>query len=201
VPSPQNHWSNIPALILALAVVIYAAGCGPKQVATSPPVTVAPERLAALSARSVSRAGPVDIYPDLTITPGVAAPDVTQENIKSTICVANFTKPPRRPPVSYTNILKDQGFTQYNLSDRKKGDYEEDHLISLELGGDPRDPKNLWPEPYKASIVDGGARVKDRVEKYLNGQVCHGRMTLAEAQKAIVEDWYAVYLAQVKPTR
>jgi hypothetical protein len=25
-------------------------------------------------------------------------------------------------------------------------DYEEDHLISLELGGAPRDPKNLWPQ-------------------------------------------------------
>jgi hypothetical protein len=26
--------------------------------------------------------------------------------------------------------------------------YEEDHLISIEDGGDPTDPRNLWPEPY-----------------------------------------------------
>jgi len=30
--------------------------------------------------------------------------------------------------------------------------YEEDHLISLENGGDPKDPKNLWPEPYNTKV-------------------------------------------------
>jgi len=29
--------------------------------------------------------------------------------------------------------------------DKAPSHYEEDHLISLELGGNPRDPKNLWP--------------------------------------------------------
>jgi hypothetical protein len=154
--------------------------------------------VAALSARSEGRTGPADIYPELAITPGVAAADVHQDNIQTTICVSGFTKPPRRPSSSYTDGLKLQGFDQYGLSDRKKGDYEEDHLISLELGGDPRDPKNLWPEPYNASVVDGGARFKDKVEKYLNRQVCQGRMTLAEAQKAIVTDWYHVYQTMPK---
>jgi hypothetical protein len=69
-----------------------------------------------------------------------------------------------------------------------KGDYEEDHLISLELGGDPKDPKNLWPEPYKTWIPDGGAGYKDKAEKYLNGRVCQGSITLSEAQKLIVAD-------------
>lgn len=151
-----------------------------------------------LDARAAGRAGPSDIYPDLTITPGAVASDVTQDNIKSTICVAGFTKPPRRPPSSYTDSLKVKGFDQYGLSDHRKGDYEEDHLISLELGGDPRDPKNLWPEPYNASIPDGGARYKDKVEKYLNLQVCGEQMTLSEAQKAIVADWYKVYLSMPK---
>jgi hypothetical protein len=26
--------------------------------------------------------------------------------------------------------------------------YEEDHFIPLELGGAPKNPKNLWPEPH-----------------------------------------------------
>ncbi len=182
--------------IFGLAVCSLLAGCGPKHV--SAPTVLAPERTAALIARSNHHAGPADIYPDITITPGVAATDVTQENIQTTICVANFTKPPRRPPSTYTDGLKEVGFTQYGLTDQKKSDYEEDHLISLELGGDPRDPKNLWPEAYKASVPDGGARYKDKVEKYLNHQVCHGHMTLTEAQKSIVEDWYALYLAKLK---
>ena len=42
-------------------------------------------------------------------------------------------------------------------------------------------------------MPDGGARYKDRVERYLNRQVCSGQMTLAEAQEAIRADWYRVY--------
>ena len=55
--------------------------------------------------------------------------------------------------------------------------YQEDHLISLELGGDPTDPRNLWPEPYpRAADVD-------RIENELNAQVCGGSLTLAQAQE------------------
>jgi len=183
------HTQVLP--LTCVAVIFLAAGCAAKRISTPVPLTA--ERKIALDARSAGKVGPADIYPDLTITPGVAASDVTQENIKTTICVSGFTKPPRRPPSSYTDSLKLKGFDQYGLSDRIKGDYEEDHLISLELGGDPTNPENLWPEPYKVSIPDGGARYKDKVEKYLNRQVCEGKITLAEAQKAIVTDWYQVY--------
>ena len=189
VSSPRISFTLLVATLLL-------SGCGPKRVAS--PVVLTPERTAALSARADHRVGPSDIYPDLTITPGVAAPDVTQENIHTTICVPGFTKPPRRPPSQFTDPLKIEGFTQYGLSDHVKGHYEEDHLISLELGGAPRDAKNLWPEPYNPSIPEGGARFKDKVEKYLNRQICHEQMTLADAQKAIVEDWYQIYLTKVK---
>ena len=37
-------------------------------------------------------------------------------------------------------------------------DYQEDHLISLELGGNPTDPRNLWPEPYPRAVADGSDR-------------------------------------------
>jgi hypothetical protein len=191
---------SIPRKIIAVLALnvttLTIAGCGAKRAAAPVPVSVPPERALALSIRANGRVGPADIYPDLSITPGVAASDVTQANIQSTICKAHFTDPPRRPPTSYTNDRKAQGFDDYGLSDRKMGDYEEDHLISLELGGDPRDTRNLWPEPYKASIPNGGARKKDTVEKYLRTEVCHGRMTLAEAQKEIVQDWYKVYLSR-----
>jgi hypothetical protein len=55
-------------------------------------------------------------------------------------------------------------------------DYQEDHLISLELGGHPTDPRNLWPEPYpRASAVDS-------IENDLNSKVCSGDLTLESAQ-------------------
>jgi hypothetical protein len=56
-------------------------------------------------------------------------------------------------------------------------DYQEDHLISLELGGHPTDPRNLWPEPYpRASEVDS-------IENDLNGKVCAGELSLDDAQR------------------
>jgi hypothetical protein len=55
-------------------------------------------------------------------------------------------------------------------------DYQEDHLISLELGGHPTDPRNLWPEPYpRASEVDS-------IENELNAKLCSGQMSLEQAQ-------------------
>ena len=75
-----------------------------------------------------------------------------------------------------SNGLKAKGLRQYRLRGPPSA-FQEDHLISLELGGDPVDPRNLWPEPYpRASAVD-------RIENDLNAQVCSGRLTLAQAQQ------------------
>jgi hypothetical protein len=67
---------------------------------------------------------------------------------------------------------------------------EVDHKISRELGG-ADDVTNLWPQPYHPGP---GAHEKDQVENWLHREVCAGRMTLDQAQRAINDDWYAVYL-------
>ena len=103
-----------------------------------------------------------------------------------------------RPASTYTNHLKIEQIREYGYFDVALRDYEEDHLIPLELGGNPTDPNNLWPEPYESSIPDGGARFKDKVENYLHMQVCAGSVTLEEAQKEIAEDWYRVYTMSVR---
>jgi len=59
--------------------------------------------------------------------------------------------------------------------------YEEDHLIPLELGGAPRNPRNLWPEPRAQ------ARQSDPLETTLKRQVCNHTLTLAAARAAILE--------------
>ena len=108
-------------------------------------------------------------------TPGVLNPDVTQANIRSTICKRGWTDT-IRPPTSYTNALKTKQMRQYREAG-SLSDYQEDHLISLELGGNPTDPRNLWPEPYpRASDVD-------KIENELNAEVCSGELTLAQAQQ------------------
>jgi hypothetical protein len=115
------------------------------------------------------------ILADPVRTPGVLNPDVTQANIRSTICRRGWTAT-IRPPTSYTNELKRKQMRQYHESGPLSG-YQEDHLISLELGGDPTDPRNLWPEPYpRASQVD-------QIENALNAEVCGGKLTLAQAQQ------------------
>ncbi|WP_294004976.1 hypothetical protein [Streptomyces sp.] len=123
--------------------------------------------------------------PDPTCTPGVYNPDVTQSTINSTICVSGWTATVR-PPTSYTNPLKVQGIADYGYSDTSTADYEEDHFIPLELGGSPRDPKNLWPEPYSGTKT---ATTKDGVETKLKNAVCDGRITLSAARTAMKNNW------------
>jgi hypothetical protein len=122
-----------------------------------------------------TRPGAPRIVASPVLTPGVVNPDVTQATIGQTVCVSGWTRTVR-PPVAYTNNLKLEQMREYDEQGEPSA-YQEDHLISLELGGNPTDPRNLWPEPYpRASDVD-------RIENQLNAEVCSGKLTLAEAQR------------------
>jgi hypothetical protein len=114
------------------------------------------------------------VVADPVRTPGILNPDVTQATIGTTICVQGWTKTVR-PSTDYTSALKLQQMRAYRETGLPSA-YQEDHLISLELGGHPTDPRNLWPEPYPRA-----AKV-DTIENELNAQVCSGSLTLAQAQ-------------------
>jgi hypothetical protein len=122
--------------------------------------------------------------PDPKCTPGAINPSVTQDNIESTICVPGFSKTVR-PPVSYTTPLKIKLMQSYGFTD-SRSNYELDHLISLEIGGNPTDVRNLWPEPGYGQY---NFHIKDRFENYLHNAVCSGSMSLSDAQKEIATDW------------
>jgi hypothetical protein len=133
--------------------------------------------LVALVLRLEYHGGPAAgaVVADPVRTPGVLNPDVTQATIRSTICVRGWTRTVR-PPVEYTNALKTKQMRPYGETGPLSA-YQEDHLISLELGGHPTDPRNLWPEPYpRASAVD-------QIENDLNGKVCGGSLSLRDAQE------------------
>jgi hypothetical protein len=134
---------------------------------------------------------------DAVCTPGVINTKVTQSNIYSTICVSGYTTR-IRPSTSYTNKLKKQQIKDYGYSDSKLADYEEDHLIPLEIGGNPTDPKNLWPEPHTAT-GNKGSFTKDKLENSLHASVCKGTMTLKVAQNKILSDWDTVITVKAKP--
>ena len=112
-------------------------------------------------------------------TPGVLNADVRQDTIGETICVSGWTRT-IRPPTTYTSALKVRQMKEYGV-DGSPSDYQEDHLISLELGGHPTDPRNLWPEPRPR------AEEVDRIENQLNARVCSGEITLAEGQRRETE--------------
>ena len=141
------------------------------------------------------RAGPDSLYPIGQETRGSTNPDVTQDNIEETICNPNWHTSAIRPSSSYTRKLKQQQIDALGLPGTS-ADYEEDHLIPLELGGHPTDPDNLWPEAYEPRP---GAHQKDGVERYLHNEVCTGNLRLRDAQREISEDWYEVYL-QIHPS-
>src|SRR5439155_16361481 len=130
-------------------------------------------------------AGPGD---DLPNVPGAINPDVTQDNINSTICVSGWTST-IRPKVSYTNALKRELMARYKLSGNLS-DYELDHLVSLEIGGHPKSRDNLWMEHWSNPR---GARMKDALETKLKRLVCAGTIPLSEAQQAIMTNWVAAY--------
>lgn len=147
-----------------------------------------------VSTRQQLAGGVTSLLPNPALTPGVINPGITQANIQDTICKSGWTAT-IRPPVSYTNKLKVQQISEYGYADTNPKDYELDHLLSLELGGNPTDPKNLWPEPYNTKVGNQtiGAHQKDLVENHLHALVCAKQLTLAEAQAEITKDWYAVY--------
>jgi len=186
----QNRKSVVPFLI-AVLVLLAVTWFVRTQFSSS-------EKSSPATSESVrAHAGPPDIYPDPERTPGATNPDITQENIRETICNPRWSTKSIRPEASYTNRLKIEQIGEYGYSDSRLKDYEEDHFIPLELGGNPTDPRNLWPEPFETSIPDGGAHAKDKVENYLHAEVCSGSLTLDQAQREIAEDWYRVYETSV----
>jgi hypothetical protein len=122
------------------------------------------------------RVPPALILP--THTPGARYSKVTQATINTTICVKGWTKT-IRPPPSYTDALKQAQLVQWNYANKSPKAYEEDHLISLELGGAPRSTRNLWPQPWKQARRDDNG-----IEANLHFKVCHGILTLRQAQTA-----------------
>lgn len=122
--------------------------------------------------------------PDPHCTPGAINPQVNESNINQTVCSNGWTKT-IRPPSSKTGPMKKASALSYHQPAGESGEY--DHLISLELGGAPDDPRNLWVEPGKIP------NPKDAVENKLHDAVCSNLIPLATAQQAIAANWVTAY--------
>jgi len=119
--------------------------------------------------------------PDSACSPG----DIIKTAPKDVICKQGYARSVRNVPDSEKN----QVYAEYGITSHAPGQYEVDHLVSLELGGS-NDISNLWPE---AASPKPGFHEKDKVENYLHDQVCSGAITLKQAQIEIATNWLAVY--------
>src|SRR5262249_7782401 len=119
--------------------------------------------------------------PDRTCTPGATFPRATARQV----CVRGYSSRVRNVPESVKRAV----YARYGIATHTRGQYEVDHLISLELGGS-NSIRNLWPE---AALPRPGFHEKDKVENYLHARVCDGEMTLRRAQHLVATNWLTVY--------
>jgi len=134
----------------------------------------------------------VDGYPlpDPVCTPGALNPKVTPKTLRTTICRSGYTAS-IRPPSDVTRREKLANILSYGYTGSATT-AEYDHLVSLELGGDPNDPRNLWVEPNDKRGATTPNNGKDGVESSAHAAVCNGKLTLAEAQAGIATNWVAL---------
>jgi hypothetical protein len=116
---------------------------------------------------------------------------VNQGTLTSTICKSGYASS-IRPPESITEPEKRASALAYGYAGPfSTGEY--DHLVPLELGGDPNDAANLWVEPNDNPSATTTANAKDGLEDRLHSLVCTGQVSLASAQGAIAANWVTAY--------
>jgi hypothetical protein len=199
VARSRTLWAVLAGVALGIIIALVAVAIllpGPRAAIPTAPAATSSLGVAAPSPTRM----PVGL-PDQKRTPGSINPNVTTDNLGTTICKSGWTAT-IRPPSAYTSALKLVQIVEYGYNDRSPSHYQEDHLVPLEIGGAPRDPANLWPEPNDIILPDGtevGSDAKDNLENYLHRQVCAGAMPLGDAQRLIAGDWIAAWIEVGRP--
>ena len=165
-------------LLLIAALSLASAGCGSVTIPAKPSSSGGPHwGVQTKTSGCMAHNG----MPDAACTPGDFLPTGT----KAAICKPGYAQGVRNVPASEKN----QVYAEYGITSHAPGQYEVDHLVSLELGGS-NEIANLWPE---LASPKPGFHEKDKVENYLHAQVCSGAVSLQQAQQEIATNWLAVY--------
>jgi hypothetical protein len=118
--------------------------------------------------------------PDPTLTPGAVR----------TIDVGEICSQGTRQLRHWDRTRDDHIMAEYGLRPGSHPDYEIDHLTPLGISGADSNP-NLWPEPRRSIEPQWNAETKGRLEWKLRDLICSGQLDVAEAQRAIADDWTA----------
>ncbi len=170
---------------LLLLLTLLCSGCSGIGT-TQPAATVARTQTASTAPRwgvRTKTSGCVirNHLPDPACTPG----DILFKATAHQVCTSGYASAER----NVSQSLKNQVYAEYGITSRLPAQYEVDHLVNLSIGGS-NDLANLWPQP--ATPVPG-YKEKNRVENYLQSQVCSGVLSLREAEIEIATNWLAVY--------
>ncbi|WP_027801703.1 hypothetical protein [Paraburkholderia dilworthii] len=114
---------------------------------------------------------------------------VTQQSIGETICRAGYASAVA-PPFDELMAHKDRMLAERGIDADDGADFALDRRVPVVLGGSPDAPSNLGLLPWAGRQ---GERRKARAAVMLKRCVCEGKLSLAEAQAAIVGDWSVVY--------
>lgn len=166
--------------VLSLLVLGLFAGCSSGSTTSDMQTTTQAQHQFGVQAKT-SGCQANGALPDAACTPGALITTATTDKI----CVSGYASSVRNVPTSE----KHQVYAEYGIASHSPGQYEVDHLVSLELGGS-NDISNLWPE---AASPTPGFHQKDKVENYLHDQVCSGAISLAKAQVEIATNWLQIY--------
>ena len=117
------------------------------------------------------------------------------------MCVGGYVNPtyPRPTRSSYfSGKPGKQQMCKYSYMELLSKNYQEIRLVPPEVGGNPSDPRNLWPKP---PISAWDVARKERSKFVTSRMVCTQEITLAEIQQAIsanlIEVWKKLCIVRV----
>jgi hypothetical protein len=114
---------------------------------------------------------------------------VTQQSVGETICRPGYADTVA-PPLSELMEYKDQLLAERGIDTDDGLTFALDRRVPIVLGGSPNAPANLDLLPWAGKL---GERRKARAAVMLKRCVCEGKLSLSQAQAAIVGQWSEVY--------
>jgi hypothetical protein len=114
---------------------------------------------------------------------------VTQQSIADTICRPDYVDAVS-PPVDVMMEHKQRLLAERGIGADEGTDYALDRRVPVLLGGLPDAPANLDLLPWAGTR---GERRKARFVVHLKRCVCEGKLSLSDAQAAILGNWSAAY--------
>ncbi len=114
---------------------------------------------------------------------------VTQQSVGETICRPGYADTVA-PPFDELMARKDRLLAARGIDADNGVAFALDRRVPIVLGGSPDAPSNLDLLPWAGQQ---GERRKARAAVMLKRCVCEGKLSLAEAQAAIVGNWSVVY--------